>query len=340
MNTKAIYVCLTLCSAGVLAAKPTPRYQFVPLGTLPGGTVSTAISINDRNQVVGISGTRSAGYHAYLWEDGRMRDLGTGAGGTLPFVDDINDHGQIVGNIPGAYFGTRVLQGPDGYVIRSGRALNNSGTVVGVMYHEEPAAAAGFVYEDGVVRRLPAITPNGYSEAFGINNVGEIFGYAQAGPNQNPVIWSKGQIIDLTEVPGVPFVQVADINDRGHVCGASAVEDPGPDGGSAAPVFHASLYRDNFAHDLGALPNAVFSAASGINNSDEVIGISQNEAPEDAVPFIYTGGELHSAEELTVGTRGWKLIRLTDINNQGWIIGFAFKDQLRQAFILRPIGGR
>ncbi len=45
------------------------------LGTLPDGTSSRALAINDRREVVGIS-EASVGVHAFLWtEQGGMQDL-------------------------------------------------------------------------------------------------------------------------------------------------------------------------------------------------------------------------------------------------------------------------
>jgi probable HAF family extracellular repeat protein len=67
------------------------------LGTLPGGDFSVAHDINSRGQVVGFSETASGGFHAFLWEDGRMTDLGTLPGGFESVAHGINARGQVVG---------------------------------------------------------------------------------------------------------------------------------------------------------------------------------------------------------------------------------------------------
>src|SRR5215213_3163155 len=56
------------------------QLSITDLGTLPGGNESGAYSINSRGQVVGTSTTASGRYHAFLWEDGQMRDLETRPG--------------------------------------------------------------------------------------------------------------------------------------------------------------------------------------------------------------------------------------------------------------------
>ncbi len=75
------------------------------LGVLGGGNFSQAWALNDRGQVVGRSKLALKDddgdqvEHAFLWENGRIRDLGSLAGedGSSD-ADAINDRGQIVGS--------------------------------------------------------------------------------------------------------------------------------------------------------------------------------------------------------------------------------------------------
>ncbi len=68
------------------------------LGTLPGDTDSLAYDINDRNQIVGLSGTATT-TRTFLWENGQMTDLhDLVSPDTPPFNDSvgqINDRGEI-----------------------------------------------------------------------------------------------------------------------------------------------------------------------------------------------------------------------------------------------------
>jgi len=67
----------------------------IDLGTL-GGTYSVANAINERGQVVGISGTAAGRFHAFMWQDGVMTDLGT-LGGPDSHASAINERGQVIG---------------------------------------------------------------------------------------------------------------------------------------------------------------------------------------------------------------------------------------------------
>ena len=58
---------------------------------------SEGVAINDRGQVVGTSWTAGGARHAFLWEQGRMRDLGA-LGGGQSSAEAINNAGQVVGS--------------------------------------------------------------------------------------------------------------------------------------------------------------------------------------------------------------------------------------------------
>jgi len=73
------------------------------LKTLPGDFFSEAFSINARGQVVGISFGGLNGPRAFLYEDGRLKNLndlvGPGFLDVLLSAQDINDAGQITGRL-------------------------------------------------------------------------------------------------------------------------------------------------------------------------------------------------------------------------------------------------
>ena len=161
------------------------------LGTLPGGTTSTAVAINTSGSVVGYAGT-ATGPHAFLWTTGGgMQDLGVMSGGSASAATGINDAGQVIG------YG--------GNFVSTSRAF--LWTVTG-----------GF-------QDIGALPGDTFSYAKGINNNGEIVGYSNAGwgTADHPYLWSHGSLIDLnTLLPsGSPWVlnQATAINDLGQIIG-------------------------------------------------------------------------------------------------------------------------
>ncbi|MHB8067260.1 MAG: HAF repeat-containing protein [Desulfobaccales bacterium] len=118
------------------------------LGTL-GGDNSSALAINDLNQIVGFANTAAGQQHAFLRPPGgNLQDLGT-LGGDTSGANSINSSGQVVGwslTIPGspvqhaflwtAAGGMRDLNNlvanpPAGAYLFEARAINDLGQIVG-----------------------------------------------------------------------------------------------------------------------------------------------------------------------------------------------------------------
>jgi len=80
------------------------------LGTLEGGSNSTASAINNPGQVVGNGAYNSSGhYHAFLYRgEGPMQDLGVLASGEnrISYAKDINDFDKVVGYSENDYSST------------------------------------------------------------------------------------------------------------------------------------------------------------------------------------------------------------------------------------------
>lgn len=111
------------------------------LGTL-GGASSEALGINDSGTIVGRSQTSSGQWHAFMWSNGRMRDLRIS--GDNSFADDVNNSGVVVGvSVTGprespeyrAFVwdrgkATELIAPGDTFSMAS--AINGSGEIVGV----------------------------------------------------------------------------------------------------------------------------------------------------------------------------------------------------------------
>jgi probable HAF family extracellular repeat protein len=176
-----------------------PNGEMQELPPLPGDSTSAATAINDKGQVVGISGACGiaiggvSAAHAVLWENGVPIDIGNLGGHSWNTPTAINNHGTVVG--------FSLLAGQDG--------TRNYEAFV-------------WTRKDGI-HSLGKPAGDIRSAAFGINDKGQIVGLSRGGPFViRAMLWENGVMTDLNTVtvPGSPFLLFAnDINNRGELVG-------------------------------------------------------------------------------------------------------------------------
>lgn len=181
--------------------------ELPPLPLQPGetmaDTVSAATAINDKGQVVGISGICSnavgglSAIHAVIWQHGKPTYLG---------------------NIGGAAWNTPM-------------AINQNGTVVGfanVQAGRGLLAHAFLWTRNGGMRDLGTLPGQGagaQSQALGINDRGQVVGLSCTArfASCQAFLWQNGVMTDLNTLVAVGYhdqlVQAGDINDEGVITG-------------------------------------------------------------------------------------------------------------------------
>jgi probable HAF family extracellular repeat protein len=178
--------------------------QLRELPPLAGDTVTAATAINDRGQVVGISGIcdravgRFSAIHAVLWERGSVADIGNLGGVAWNTPMAINQTGDVVGfsNVSAAAGGAfdaqaflwtrrggiRPLGTLPGDVYSQALGINVRRQVVGTSCSAGFASCRAFLWQDGVMTDLNALVAPGYSDylysANDINDFGAITGQA------------------------------------------------------------------------------------------------------------------------------------------------------------------
>jgi probable HAF family extracellular repeat protein len=171
---------------------------------LPPDHTSAATAVNNRGQIVGISGDCAdavgglSAKHAVLWHHGTVEQIGNLGGVAWNTPAAINDRGVVVGfsDLPGD---SAAKPNYHAFSWSKARGTTDLGTL------------------PGDVR----------SEALGINNDGLIVGLSRD-PHRNlrAVIWFGGKIYDLNTLLVTPsqtlqLLFANDVNDRGEISGAA-----------------------------------------------------------------------------------------------------------------------
>lgn len=203
------------------------------------GTLHTkAHGINSQGGVAGAGKEGAPNFytHAALWpdKDTQAIDLGfLGQGNPLNYSEayGVNDMSHVVGN-----------------------------SAIGSLIH-------GFLWRNGQMTDLGALSGQVVSEARAINNTGLIAGKS----NFFPVVWeydpaNPGRAPRIRQLPipaGFFSATTTAVNDAGDVAGYA---------GSPNIDSHAVLWRNGIAIDLGVWPGGHYSVANGINDLGQIVG--------------------------------------------------------------------
>ncbi|MBL8215914.1 MAG: VCBS repeat-containing protein [Bryobacterales bacterium] len=201
------------------------------LGTLPGGTTSTARGINDAGLIVGTSTNANAQQRAVQWIGGVPSDLGT-LGGPSSSAAGVNASGKIVGtsslgSTSHAFYwnGSSMIDigTLPGGTFSGGRGINDANQVVG-----SSSVASGnnhaFLWNGSAMTDLGTLGGSS-SEASGINNSGVIVGWSQLPGDSitHAFVYSGGQMKDLNGLidpaSGWILVRANSINASGQITG-------------------------------------------------------------------------------------------------------------------------
>lgn len=178
-----------------------PNGEMRELPPLPGDSTSAATAINDKGQIVGISGACGVAVadvsaaHSVIWENGVPTRIGDFGGHTWNTPTAINNDGVVVGfSLPADKEGTRFYR------------------------------AFVWTRETGT-RMLDQIAGDGRSAAFGINDDGQIAGVSRtAGALLRAVIWENADaaVKNLNDLvaAGSPYLLIAgDVSNGGAIAG-------------------------------------------------------------------------------------------------------------------------
>jgi|HubBroStandDraft_1064217.scaffolds.fasta_scaffold17025_2 probable HAF family extracellular repeat protein len=286
-----LFVSLQLAAQTHSPSRQPKKYYVFNLGNGPLGGTPEPVGINDLGWISGSdnSATNTA-VNAVLWI-GVPVELNTLGGPNSNIAwPNHSTKGEIVGiaetaqtnPLGEAWSCSAFFFGPDGYVCN------------------------GFAWQDGEMSALPPFPGGIDSYAAGVNNRGQIVGWAENGIhdptcNNNPpfnqvlqfeaAVWgpSLNQMTQLAPLAGDPDSAATAINDKGQVIGISGLCSNAVGGASAE---HALLWENGVPTNLGNIGGQAWNTPTALNNEGVVVGfgnISGDEnAGENPAAFIWT----------------------------------------------------
>jgi probable HAF family extracellular repeat protein len=314
-----------ICFTSSAFAQGRYRVTRIPAGQ---GANSSALGVNNKGEVVGYS-FLGEDYQAFVYStsDHSLTEVGS-LGGRINAACAINDAGQV-----------------------AGYSEDGNGNLLAFLFSRNQQMAS-----------LGTLAGASSSEAFGINNNGEVVGDSQNGAQAHrPVLFSNGSAKDLglggSSEPEALETAFA-INDAGQIVGrhsagnnafhafvlangnttdfrtlggangeALGINKSGVvvgDSDTADGIPHAFVFDRSALKDLGTLPGfEKASFARGINSSGEIVG--ESDGADQKRAFLYTKGQLVELDELAVNLSeaGFNSLDVAyAINDKGWIVGY------------------
>jgi hypothetical protein len=259
---------------------------------------------------------------------GRMNELGWFSGG----YDKCESESVVDAEHPILWapeLGLDVLPIPEGYPSGTALAVNDAGTVVGVLRDVPgPYQNIGAVWSDGVLTLLEPGRGGLYCEASAINGIGQIVGYREIASDDVdvPFFWEAGEFTMIN--PG-RFIQgyASDISGSGHVVGHF---------GSMTSGGRGFSWQAGKTTILDPVAGGSGSQAEGINDHQAIVGSSvvPSRGPLPKVPqaTLWENGTVVGLPNLPPFSGS----HATAINNRGTVLGRCLLPREPQQFDWDP----
>lgn len=218
------------------------------LGSL-GGTYGCAVSLNNREQVVGYSNLAGdLAFHPFLWDRAVLKDLGT-LGGDNGQAYQINDRASVVGRADVTDICTACAPGNQKQ-----------------LHHP-------FLWKYGVMLDLGLLSGDTAGTAYNVNAKDQVVGVTEQCTAINsddgcdalafhPFLWEAGSIFDLQTliVPGsdITLSDVRNINERGEIAALGLLPN-----GDTHVVLLVPCGNDNCKNEPSAMTSRVIMPVSG-----------------------------------------------------------------------------
>jgi probable HAF family extracellular repeat protein len=170
----------------------------------------------------------------------------------------------------------------------------------------------GTLIEQGEVHDLGELPPYANTFCSDLNERKMVVGMAQASSDLRDTqafLWQEGNLERLPGLGGRSSAAQA-INAKGEIAGSAQLPNH---------QFHAVLWTNSIARDLGTLPGGDFSKANALNNRSEIVGESNSSTSGQPHGVFWLAGHIHDLGLLPHGT----FSSAQAVNSKGQIAGFA-----------------
>jgi probable HAF family extracellular repeat protein len=315
-------------SATVVAQAPPPEilYTVTSLGTL-GGDWTIAQSINDSGQITGRTMAADQTQHAFSWTAGVMTDLGQSSTGGVA----INNAGQIAGNAPIG------LNGSDHAVLWTSGQRRDLGTLGGPLSQatglNNPGQVVGYAYVSnsihaGFLWQNGVMTRLDSSNPVSINDAGHIASQGVGANGQTHAFVRQGGVVTALGTLGGPTSQPTAINNAGQVVGVSDTPT-GPRG---------FVWQDGVMSALQSLGGS-YDFPRDLNDAGTAVGFA-NDVTYESHAVIWRNGGIRRLNDLIDPASGWVLLDAMAINTAGQIVGYGQHHGQFESFLLTPVAHR
>lgn len=329
MAIAAMSAFMSVALANGQQAKQSSRYYVINLGEPGGGNSAGASSINNLGWIAGLSvQSGNANMNAELWV-GIPINLGTlGGPNSAVAWPNKNNHGQIAG----------IAETADMNPLNEEWSCAQANFYPFVTGH----ICLGFLWEDGVMTALSPLAGGIDSYAAGINDEGEVVGWAENGlhdptcnstPPVNQILqfeavaWGPklGEMTRLSPLTSDPDSAATAVNDKGQIVGISGLC---ANAAGSTSAEHAVLWQNRYAPpiDLGNFDGGLaWNTPTALNNHGQVVGFgNQQGSPATAfnpIGFYWDRQRgIEPINPLSGDTNSWAW----GINLRGQVVGQSF----------------
>jgi probable HAF family extracellular repeat protein len=219
-----------------------------------------------------------------------MVDIGT-LGGNSSYELMINDSGEVAGwsyladNFTTHAFtwtssGGMVDLGTLGGCCSQGQAIDSAGEVVGDAVSADGLQSPFFWSPSGGIVSLGVFTGDSRNYGFGVNDHNQVTGQVYFGAVVQAFLWSPtAPLIPLGHLPGGLHSVGTAINNQGPIAGRASL----PDGAFTSMIWNRHIGMQN----IGRFSGGAYTAAEGINDSNQVVGWGFTNSSETTSSAFY-----------------------------------------------------